>query len=421
MSLRIPAVLTLALAVVLSLSVSGAKAAEASTSLPAVSGGVVLDGFGGLHPFGGVTVDTAGAPYWQGWDIARSVALLSGGAGGWELDGWGGIHPFGAAPALPASSVWHGWDIARALVVDPDAQGGYVLDGWGGLHPFGNAPALSGNPYWPGWYVAAGLDIHYNLNNVPDGGWTLDAWGGIHAFGAAPQLPSAHYYSGLYFWRGFHATGNGAGAYLVGGWGIVDSTGNAAGIQWSGYPTWGAWNIARDTAPLNATGAWNPPPVNRPGAGAMMAAVNNLDRAQRGLPQLTVGGTLINIAGAGAGFNLGGCGGSGTIADRSQDMFNRNYFAHTIPGCSSTDYVWQTYFRQYGVSYSYAGENIAWVSLADLPDAVWQVNHDWLNSPEHLANIVSSHFKTIGCGGSTGSGYQGQSGTVWIWTCDFTG
>jgi hypothetical protein len=64
------------------------------------------------------------------------------------LDGWGGVHPFGAAPALATSAYWRGWDIARGLAVPPGG-GGYVVDGWGGFHPLGGAPAVDTPAYRP--------------------------------------------------------------------------------------------------------------------------------------------------------------------------------------------------------------------------------------------------------------------------------
>ncbi|CAN5600943.1 hypothetical protein BH20ACT2_BH20ACT2_21850 [soil metagenome] len=48
---------------------------------------------------------------------------------GYVLDGWGGVHPYGGAPRLATSSYWPGWDIARGLAISADGLGGYVLDG----------------------------------------------------------------------------------------------------------------------------------------------------------------------------------------------------------------------------------------------------------------------------------------------------
>ncbi|MBV8301862.1 MAG: hypothetical protein JOY68_08055 [Candidatus Dormibacteraeota bacterium] len=190
-------------------------------------GGVTLDGFGGLNAFGGLQLNTAGAPYWPGWDIARSLVVLPDGSGGWELDGLGGVHPFGSAGALSGTPVWPRWDIARSLVVNPDGTSGYVLDGWGGLHPFGGAPMLNGSPYWYGDDVARGLAIHYTPSGDPDGGWVLDAYGGIHAFGAAPDEPQPSYFAGRNLYLQLNSTFDG-GLYTVSRWqeiaGLDEST-----------------------------------------------------------------------------------------------------------------------------------------------------------------------------------------------------
>src|SRR5438445_12466229 len=82
---------------------------------PSATGGVTLDGYGGIHPFGGLNLNTASAPYWSGFDIARAVVLRQDGSGGSTLDGCGGIHAVGAAAATPTRADW-GWDVARARV-----------------------------------------------------------------------------------------------------------------------------------------------------------------------------------------------------------------------------------------------------------------------------------------------------------------
>ncbi|HEY0408682.1 MAG TPA: hypothetical protein VGE42_00285, partial [Candidatus Dormibacteraeota bacterium] len=70
--------------------------------------------------------------------------------GGYVLDGWGGVHPFGAAPPLATTTYWRGWDIARGLAVLPGGGGGYVVDGWGGFHPIGTAPPVDTPDYTAG-------------------------------------------------------------------------------------------------------------------------------------------------------------------------------------------------------------------------------------------------------------------------------
>ena len=60
--------------------------------------------------------------YWVGWDIARGVIPAST-AGGWVLDGWGGMHPFGGAPNVKTSAYWSGWDIARGAASGGGSSG----------------------------------------------------------------------------------------------------------------------------------------------------------------------------------------------------------------------------------------------------------------------------------------------------------
>src|ERR1035437_405360 len=158
----------------------------------------VLDGWGGLHPFGGAPA-VSGTAYWQGWDIARGIVLQSTGQGGYVLDGWGGLNPFGGAPAVSGTASWHGWDIARGIVLQSTGQGGYVLDGWGGLHPFGTT---AGEPptvtaYWSGWNIARGLVLSSDTS-----GYVLDGWGGVHPFGGAPAVSGTAYWQGWDIARG---------------------------------------------------------------------------------------------------------------------------------------------------------------------------------------------------------------------------
>ena len=105
--------------------------------------------------------------YWPGWDIARDVALLPDGTGGYVLDGWGGLHPFGDRQPPGAA---HGHRPVTGRLghrprrrVLPDGTGGYVLDGYGGLHPFaiGNhpLPPAASAGYWRGWDIARGTTL----------------------------------------------------------------------------------------------------------------------------------------------------------------------------------------------------------------------------------------------------------------------
>lgn len=170
--------------------------------------GFVLDGWGGVHSFAGagrapLTV-TSTSGYWPGWDIARGIASFADGSGGVVLDGWGGVHPFGAGGAAVNGSVtggayWPGWDIARAVVLVPgssaSAYSGYILDGFGGLHPFASSgvtlpPALSGAPYWSGWDIARSVVLSAQ---TPTQGYMLDGIGGFHPLGGASPVATPNY------------------------------------------------------------------------------------------------------------------------------------------------------------------------------------------------------------------------------------
>jgi hypothetical protein len=435
---RFPGVRIVVLGALLSLILGGVRPTpESKVTIPSMphwsssvlgagttaSGGVLLNGYGGIRSFGGVTVNTAGAPTWPGWDIARAIAVLPDGSGGWTLNGWGGIAAWGVAPRLTPSVTWNNWDIARALVVLPNQTGGYVLNGWGGVVAFGTAPALSGFPVWNGWDIARGLDIHINQAGVPDGGWTLNGWGGIVAWGGAPGLPGGHVYSGFDFWQRLHLVQG--GAYMVGKWGVMDTVGSAGGIDYTGMPSWGSWDIVRDVVPMGAVLPPAAPPVDNQAASALMDTLYTFDRNQRGISGLGENGTLDAIATGVDGYNLGACGGPRVaISGRAADMYQRNYFDHAIAGCRGTQFIFSTYLPAWGVRWLAAGENIAWLSgTTSLADSAWLANTMWLNSPEHYANMVSTHFSQLGCGAyySQAGAYQGATGPLWIWSCEFIG
>ena len=198
---------------------------------PGGQGGYVLDGYGGIHPFGSAPVlPTSG--YWSGWDIARGAAIAPGGQGGYTVDGWGGVHPIGNAPLVNATSYWPRWDIARGITLDAcDATGhsGWVLDGWGGVHPFGGAALLNATSYWPGWDIARA--IASVCTNGRPGGYVLDGWGGVHPFGAAPPLPTTLYWRGWDIARGIAVVPGGGGGYVVDGWGGFHPIGNAPAVD----------------------------------------------------------------------------------------------------------------------------------------------------------------------------------------------
>jgi Subtilase family len=234
---------------------------EATTSISAsappgpFTGLYAVDGYGGLRPGSSPPLTTTGS--WPGWSIVRGIAMAPGGEGGWVLDGWGGIHPFGATGEMPAtlsaSGYWRGWDIARGLAIGPGGQGGYVVDGWGGVHPVGDAPPVQATAYWPGWDIARGLALDA-CDLSGHSGWVLDGWGGIHPFGGAPALPVSGYWRGWDIARGIATTcaGGQPGGWVLDGWGGLHPFGAAPALPITGY--WQGWDIARGLAVLPGGG-----------------------------------------------------------------------------------------------------------------------------------------------------------------------
>lgn len=230
------------------------------------SGGYTLDGFGGVHRFavgsGALPPAAMGAGYWNGWDIARGIALTSDSRGGYTLDGFGALHPFGVGttaepPAATGTPYWLGWDAARGVALMPNGAGGYIVDLFGGIHRFrvGSSalpPLPKGNPYWLGDDRARGITI------LPDGsgGYVVDRDGNLHAFsignGAAPPAPT-----GVWPARpgqpvhGVAVLDASRGGYTVDGLGGIHGFGlNGTVPPVAGNATWPGWNIARDLALL---------------------------------------------------------------------------------------------------------------------------------------------------------------------------
>lgn len=98
----------------------------------------------------------------------------------------------------------------------------------------------------------------------------------------------------------------------------------------------------------------------------------NKERANAGLKPLTVHAKLTTVA-----------------LDKAKDMSNNNYFSHTSPTHGSPFDM----MKAYGISYGYAGENIA--KGQRTPQ---EVMNSWMNSQGHRENILSPNFTMIGVG-----------------------
>ncbi|QWU14565.1 uncharacterized protein, YkwD family [Paenibacillus sophorae] len=98
----------------------------------------------------------------------------------------------------------------------------------------------------------------------------------------------------------------------------------------------------------------------------------NQERAKAGLAPLTALDSLNKVAAA-----------------KATDMRSNNYFSHTSPTYGSPFDM----MRSFGVTYNYAGENIA--KGQRTPEEVMTA---WMNSPGHKANILNKNFNYIGVG-----------------------
>jgi uncharacterized YkwD family protein len=98
----------------------------------------------------------------------------------------------------------------------------------------------------------------------------------------------------------------------------------------------------------------------------------NQQRAKAGLRPLTHRADVKNVA-----------------QKKAEDMINSNYFSHTSPNYGSPFDM----LKAFGISYSYAGENIA--KGQKTPQ---EVMNAWMNSSGHRANILKPEYDVIGVG-----------------------
>jgi len=111
----------------------------------------------------------------------------------------------------------------------------------------------------------------------------------------------------------------------------------------------------------------------------------NDERAAASLPALAVDGDLVAI---------------GRI--RSGDMAARDYFSHTSPDGQSAF----TLLDQWGITYSWAGENLARNNYP-LEETVAVAVRDLMASPPHRANMLNPNYTRVGVGfAEDGSGMR---------------
>ncbi|MED3564260.1 CAP domain-containing protein, partial [Bacillus xiapuensis] len=114
--------------------------------------------------------------------------------------------------------------------------------------------------------------------------------------------------------------------------------------------------------------------------------LTNQERAKYGLPALKVDLTLSKMA-----------------HEKSRDMSANGYFSHTSPTYGSPFDM----MKKYGITYNYAGENIAMGQKT--PEEVVKA---WMNSEGHRKNILNPNYNYIGVGYVADGNY---------WTQEFIG
>jgi uncharacterized protein YkwD len=151
------------------------------------------------------------------------------------------------------------------------------------------------------------------------------------------------------------------------------------------------------------------------GQDSELFSLTNNDRASNGVHSLAFSGTLENI-GEGASYDCRGV----HVNGRSDDMIQRNYFAHPILGCG--EYVFSM-MQAYGVHYSSAGENIGWEAGAGSPASY--INSAFMASTDHRDNILDPRYTEMGAGsdesapGVTWTGVSPGQQNVWMFSEEF--
>ncbi len=129
-------------------------------------------------------------------------------------------------------------------------------------------------------------------------------------------------------------------------------------------------NPANAPGKAPATGNTSGSTVDMSAYASEVVRLVNQERTKAGLGPLQVHAGLTKVA-----------------MDKAKDMYHNNYFSHQSPTYGSPFDM----MRSYGISFRYAGENIA--KGQRTPQEVMTA---WMNSSGHRANILSQNFTHIG-------------------------
>lgn len=135
-------------------------------------------------------------------------------------------------------------------------------------------------------------------------------------------------------------------------------------------------NKNNDTAKAPATGDTTRD-VNQASGNLVTDILNstNSERSKQGLDPLKLNSEVSKLA-----------------ALKSKDMYDKNYFSHTSPTYGDPGKM----LTDNGLRYAAMGENI-YTSTGMTPTGTYTVQQ-WMNSPGHRANILSTNYDEIGIG-----------------------
>lgn len=109
-----------------------------------------------------------------------------------------------------------------------------------------------------------------------------------------------------------------------------------------------------------------------------MLELINRERQLAGVPPLTMDNELVRVA-----------------RIKSQDMIEKNYFAHTSPTYGDPFAM----MKSFGISYGYAGENLAGNQTVE------RAHEALMNSSGHRKNILNANYRHVGIGIIEGGPY----------------
>ncbi|WP_138495890.1 CAP domain-containing protein [Paenibacillus pinistramenti] len=105
---------------------------------------------------------------------------------------------------------------------------------------------------------------------------------------------------------------------------------------------------------------------------AQVVKLVNIERQKAGLKPLVVHTNLTKMA-----------------KTKVVDMYNHKYFSHTSPSYGSPFDMMDSF----NITFEYAGENLARGQRTPA-----EVVKDWMNSPDHKANMLNPNYTLIGVG-----------------------